>query len=245
MADITYGPHASAGTYAPGSDLVSTADQQYQQTGRIPDGMEIGPDGHLQRKAPSFFEQYPWLVPLIVGGAATGGGALAGVGAGGAGPLAGGYGTATTTAAAPAGIAADAGTAATTAAAGGGAASLLSRIAPFAAAALPLAVNHGSNATSGSPLTPAMQAQLEQLLALSTQRVQSTTPIHQAAMAMALRLAPAYARGATTPTAGTPGAGSPTNPSLSPAQVQAILALANRQPSPNSTAPAMAVPRQV
>lgn len=59
-----------------------------------------------------------------------------------------------------------------------------------------------------SPFSPDMQQQMAQLLALSTNRVQSTEPIHQAAMAMASRLAPAYARGAMTAPSTLPGGGS-------------------------------------
>lgn len=49
-----------------------------------------------------------------------------------------------------------------------------------------------------SPLTPTMQAQLEQLLGLQTDRAARTSPIHQAAMAMAARMAPGYAQSAMT-----------------------------------------------
>lgn len=56
--------------------------------------------------------------------------------------------------------------------------------------------------------TPEMQAQFNDLMALSTGRAQRQEPIHQAAMAMATRMAPSYARDAMSPvrTASTPGA---------------------------------------
>lgn len=60
-----------------------------------------------------------------------------------------------------------------------------------------------------SPFTPNMQQQLEALLQMSGQRVADEQPIHQAAMAMAARMAPGYARGAMTAT--------PTMPALSAA----------------------------
>lgn len=56
-----------------------------------------------------------------------------------------------------------------------------------------------------SPFTPTMQQQLEQLLQSQVDRSNRTTPIHQAAMAMAARMAPGYAQGAMS--AG--GGGSP------------------------------------
>lgn len=49
-----------------------------------------------------------------------------------------------------------------------------------------------------SPFTPDMQAQMSQLLQQQTDRSARTTPIHQAAMAMAARMAPGYAQGAMT-----------------------------------------------
>lgn len=57
--------------------------------------------------------------------------------------------------------------------------------------------------------TPEMQAQFNDLMALSTGRAARQEPIHQAAMAMATRMAPSYARGAMSPVraASTPGAG--------------------------------------
>lgn len=62
-----------------------------------------------------------------------------------------------------------------------------------------------------SPFTPTMQAQLEQLLQSQVDRNAGTTPIHQAAMAMASRMAPGYAQSAMTgPTAPPPGGPSTT-----------------------------------
>lgn len=49
-----------------------------------------------------------------------------------------------------------------------------------------------------SPFSPTMQAQIEQLLQQQTDRSARTTPIHQAAMAMASRMAPGYAQSAMT-----------------------------------------------
>ncbi len=49
-----------------------------------------------------------------------------------------------------------------------------------------------------SIFTPTMQQQIEQLLGLQTDRAARTAPIHQAAMAMAARMAPGYAQGAMT-----------------------------------------------
>lgn len=49
-----------------------------------------------------------------------------------------------------------------------------------------------------SPFTPEMQAQIQQLIGLQTDRSARTAPIHQAAMAMAQRMAPGYAQSAMT-----------------------------------------------
>lgn len=49
-----------------------------------------------------------------------------------------------------------------------------------------------------SPFTPDMQAQIQQLIGLQTDRSARTAPIHQAAMAMAQHMAPGYAQGAMT-----------------------------------------------
>ncbi len=69
-----------------------------------------------------------------------------------------------------------------------------------------------------SPFTPTMQQQLEQLLQSQVDRSARTTPIHQAAMAMASRMAPGYAQSAmTAPTASAAPrvGGSPIIPSTS------------------------------
>jgi hypothetical protein len=49
------------------------------------------------------------------------------------------------------------------------------------------------------PLDPRLQAQLLDLYTMGNARIASTQPIHQAAMAMASRLAPGYARSAMGP----------------------------------------------
>jgi hypothetical protein len=49
-----------------------------------------------------------------------------------------------------------------------------------------------------SPFTPTMQQQIEQLLQSQVDRSNNSTPIHQAAMAMASRMAPGYAQSAMT-----------------------------------------------
>ena len=59
-----------------------------------------------------------------------------------------------------------------------------------------------------SPITPQMQTLITQLLQSQADRSARTTPIHQAAMAMAQRMAPGYAQGAMgTPSAPPPGGG--------------------------------------
>lgn len=58
-----------------------------------------------------------------------------------------------------------------------------------------------------SPFTPQMQSMLEQLLGSQADRSARTTPIHQAAMAMAARMAPGYAQSAMAG-GGPSGAGS-------------------------------------
>lgn len=63
-------------------------------------------------------------------------------------------------------------------------------------------------------LSPDLQAQMANLLALSTNRIQSSEPIHQAAMAMATRMAPAYARGAMTGPSPLPGGNGSLVPSV-------------------------------
>lgn len=50
-----------------------------------------------------------------------------------------------------------------------------------------------------SPLSPELQSLYEQLLKTQVDRVNRTTPLHQAAMAMASRMAPGYAQSAMTP----------------------------------------------
>lgn len=49
-----------------------------------------------------------------------------------------------------------------------------------------------------APFTPQMQSLIEQLLGSQVDRTNRTTPIHQAAMAMAARMAPGYAQSAMT-----------------------------------------------
>lgn len=64
--------------------------------------------------------------------------------------------------------------------------------------------------------TPTMQQQIEQLLGLQTDRAARTAPIHQAAMAMAQRMAPNYAKSAmTAPSSLPPVAGGSLMPSSS------------------------------
>lgn len=58
-----------------------------------------------------------------------------------------------------------------------------------------------------SPFTPEMSQQLQQLLQIQTDRAQSTTPIHQAAMAMAQHMAPGYAQSAMTAPSSLPPVG--------------------------------------
>jgi hypothetical protein len=69
-------------------------------------------------------------------------------------------------------------------------------------------------------LTPTMQQQIESLLQQQTDRSARTTPIHQAAMAMAARMAPGYAQGAMTGGSAPPAGGvafpSPTGSSGGP-----------------------------
>ena len=60
-----------------------------------------------------------------------------------------------------------------------------------------------------------MQQQVEQLLQQQTDRSARTTPIHQAAMAMASRMAPGYAQGAMTGGSAPSGSRSPFSPSES------------------------------
>jgi hypothetical protein len=98
--------------------------------------------------------------------------------------------------AAPAGIAATGGGVA--AGAGGAAAAstpwwqtAIKAGAPLAATALTRGIGGGGDS---SPLDPTMQANIQSLLDLSMQRAKETAPIHQAAMALALHLAPTYAR---------------------------------------------------
>lgn len=56
-------------------------------------------------------------------------------------------------------------------------------------------------------LSPQMQAQLEQLLGMSSQRLAEQQPVHAAAMAMAKHLAPGYAQDAMTSGGGAPSSG--------------------------------------
>lgn len=64
-----------------------------------------------------------------------------------------------------------------------------------------------------SPFTPDMQAQISQLLQQQTDRSARTTPIHQAAMAMAQRMAPGYAQAAMTGGSSAPVGGGSLTPS--------------------------------
>lgn len=66
-----------------------------------------------------------------------------------------------------------------------------------------------------SPFTPDMQAQMSQLLQQQTDRSARTTPIHQAAMAMAAHMAPGYAQSAMTAPSSAPAGGGLTLPSSS------------------------------
>lgn len=89
------------------------------------------------------------------------------------------------------------------------------KLAGVAVPAAQLLASHGS-ATPGSPLSGSMQDQLTQLLSLMTQRAQSTSPIHAAAMAMANRMAPAYARQVPTAGGGFTGNGTSVPPGSPP-----------------------------
>jgi hypothetical protein len=53
-------------------------------------------------------------------------------------------------------------------------------------------------AGAGQPLDPKLQAYLMDLMGMGTDRIRRTEPIHQAAMAMATRMAPDYAQAAMT-----------------------------------------------
>jgi hypothetical protein len=65
-----------------------------------------------------------------------------------------------------------------------------------------------------SPFTPSMQAQIAQLLQGQIDRSNQSNPVHQAAMAMAMRMAPGYAQSAVTAPSAAPAGGSLT-PSVS------------------------------
>jgi hypothetical protein len=67
----------------------------------------------------------------------------------------------------------------------------------------------GGGNNSSNALTPEQQQLLTRLLGLQVGRAESSDPVHQAAMAMALRLAPTYARGAMPPRAPMSGGGGP------------------------------------
>jgi hypothetical protein len=137
--------------------------------------------------------------PILAGAAVAGSGMLAGallpaVGAAGGGsaalgPVAAGGGT--TAAAVPAGIAAGTGGAgaAGTMAAGGGAASLFREIAklaaPLAGPVVASVANRGNRAGN-----PQQDAQMGEILDLMKQRIARTTPVHEAAMRMAMSMAP-------------------------------------------------------
>lgn len=74
----------------------------------------------------------------------------------------------------------------------------------------------GGQQVSPTGLSPDLQAQLMKMLQLQTDRASSSQPVHNAAMAMALRLAPAYARnaaGGASPNGGLPTSVTPSNPS--------------------------------
>jgi hypothetical protein len=81
---------------------------------------------------------------------------------------------------------------------------------------------NNSQPASMTGLPPDLQAQLLKMLQLQTQRSSESAPIHQAAMAMASRLAPAYARGAMT------------GPSASPVSAQSFAASASPTLTGNS-----------
>src|SRR5262245_42139466 len=89
-----------------------------------------------------------------------------------------------------------------------------------------------------SPFTPSMEAQLQALLNMSGQRVAETQPIHQAAMAMATRMAPGYARAAMGPVPSVPGIG--TNSSANGSASSVFNANAAKTKGPNTTLPIMA-----
>jgi hypothetical protein len=124
-------PHTNPGTTTgrattlpTGTDVYGYMDQQLaaDPSFQPPPGYQVQ-NGHVVKDQPGFLLQHPWLIPLLGVGAGAGltlaagagvGGAATGAGAGGeasagVGPLAGGYGAATTSAAAPAGIAANGG----------------------------------------------------------------------------------------------------------------------------------------
>lgn len=88
----------------------------------------------------------------------------------------------------------------------------------------------GGQQVPQSGLSPEMQAQLMKMLQLQTQRASESAPIHQAAMAMATRLAPTYARGAMSGAAGGPSGSStavPTNSGGAPGSSPAMDAVMN------------------
>lgn len=156
------------------------------------------------------------------GGAAAGGSALADLGPSTTANIA-----ATGAAgAAPAGIAAGGGAAA--GAAGGAAAAstpwwqtAIKAGAPLAATAL----TRGVGGDTTSALDPAMQANIKSLLDLSMRRAQESAPVHQAAMALALHLAPTYARANGLPPSPLTTTNPTTPPTSSPATSAAFDAL--------------------
>lgn len=213
----------------------------------ISDRMEIDPAGNINPKGHKLRNTLiaagigagvaaPFIIPALAAGGA-GGGAAAGVGLGetaattglasGAGiggavaaPAFGAAGAASAAGAAGGG-AGGAGTAATA-----GGASALERVIKMATPAVGYGLSKafgGSNAGSGPNLSPDQQAMLSNLLSLQYDRAARQAPLHQAAMAMATRMAPRYARDAMGPM---PTPSMPTSPSgLDPDVTRAIEAL--------------------
>lgn len=101
-------------------------------------------------------------------------------------------------------------------------------LAPLAAYAIPKLFGPDSG-PSGPNLTPEQQAMLNDLLNLQYQRAARQAPIHQAAMAMATRMAPRYARDAMgpTPTPSMPSMGAPSG--VDPDVARAIEALSRNR----------------
>ncbi len=92
--------------------------------------------------------------------------------------------------------------------------------APLAAGAL---VNKGGTGNPTQPLDPALQSNFKDLLNMAMARQKSVDPVHQAAIAMATRMAPGYAQAAMGAPQGQPSA------SGSDETMQAIRRLLNPQ----------------